>query len=450
MKRRYRRYFIMLELGDKTYKAYENKEAKGHAKIEIKNGQGTLSIHCQNLRPSSNNNRYRWYLINTNKEGPPTIVEVGPMEVDERGKGDMVCGFNTENVKGSAEQIDNFNVLVLSVQNKEDKSKLHTPLVGYTEKENLNLSSWKYALGKYLYIPVEDEEPKKEGLIKETIKPPMDENEQVQERKVDNIIADLQSVIMISNDAIDSTIDESIHRPKIMLTDESKDIVTDESKELVADESQHIIVNKFKDDVADEPHHIVVNEFKDNVADEARDVIYKDDICKGEDNKKKDKEEKKEEYREEGKEEENNEYEEQMQAYVENSLKGFSRANPFIDDFNGYIWWQIPYNDQTMYRAYMPFILYLDSLKNSTSPHIPEILNKVLSYNHHIFGIYYDENNKAKNYVYGIPDKNIPIGGVFGTNIDFVKWHPCNNVVANIESQGYLILTIDPKTGNLL
>lgn len=376
MKRRYRRYFIMLELEDKNYKAYENKEVKGHAKVEIKNGEGTLSIHCQNLKNSSNN-RYRWYLINTNTEGVPTVVEVGPMEVDERGKGEIVCGFNTENVKGSKEQIDNFNVLVLSVQNKEDKGKLHTPLVGYTEKERPSASSWKYALSRYLYIPVEDEGPVKEDLG-----------------------------VVAGNQLIENAIEDSIP--------ESKAIAADEPEAMAADES--------KDILASEPKDAGANELKYGAANEPQDETSK---------------------------EEDNEYEEQMQAYVENSLKGFSKTQPFIEDFNDYTWWQIPYNDQTMYRAYMPFILYLDSLKDSTSPYVSKILEKISLYSHHIFGIYYDENNKAKHYVYGIPSKNIPIEGLFETTIDFAKWHPCNNVPVNIESQGYFILTIDPKTGDV-
>ena len=71
MKRRYRRYFIMFELEDKSFSVAENEEAKGYAKVEIKNNRGLLSIYCQNLR-SSSDRRYMWYLINTKRMEHPS------------------------------------------------------------------------------------------------------------------------------------------------------------------------------------------------------------------------------------------------------------------------------------------------------------------------------------------------------------------------------------------
>jgi len=147
----------MLEVEDKSFGIVQNEVPKGYGKIEIKNDQGTLAINCQNLKVSNKGSRYRWYLINTKKESELAIVEVGPMEVDQKGKGEVTWEFNAENVRGSMEVIDNFNVLVLAVQDKADKKSLFIPLVGYMDKEKP--TSWRYALEKHLYIPPKEEVP---------------------------------------------------------------------------------------------------------------------------------------------------------------------------------------------------------------------------------------------------------------------------------------------------
>lgn len=412
MKRRYRRYFIILELEDRNYKAYANKEVKGHAKIEIKNSSGTLSIQCQNLKSSSNGNRYRWYLINTNTEGAPIIVEVGPMEVDEKGKGEIICQFNTDNVKGSAEAIDNFNVLVLVVQNKEDKSQIYTPLVGYMDKDKPDANTWRYALGKYLYVPVGQEIVQEEFMAEEGVQ----EEFMPEETEVDPIESDKgpeardQAVeIEEETGAKDQVIEEDVRA-------EDQAIETEEVK--AEDQTVGIEEVEVEDEVKDQV----------KVEDEVKDQVkVKDEV-----------------------DAEQNEYEEQMQAYIENSLKGFNRVEPFADGFDHYVWWQIPYNDQTMYRSYMPFILYLDSLKEPTNYYVSKMLQIIYVHKHHIFGICYDVNNKAKYYAYGIPGRNISVEGSFDASVDIAQWHPCNNLAINAGSHGYSILLIDAKTGEML
>jgi predicted transcriptional regulator of viral defense system len=56
--------------------------------------------------------------------------------------------------------------------------------------------------------------------------------------------------------------------------------------------------------------------------------------------------------------------------------------------------------------------------------------------------------NRARYYAYGILGRNLSMEQPFELDEDFVYWHPCDNVPANIESYGYWILTIDPKTGD--
>lgn len=513
MKRRYRRYFIMLELEDKNFSAFVNEETKGYAKVEIKNNQGLLSIYCQNIKNGSSGNRYQWYLINTKTDGEPIIAEIGPMEVDEKGQGEVVCEFDPENVKGSMEQMDNFNVLALVALDEDGKGKLYTPLVGYIDKERPGTDSWLYTLSKYLYVPlgrdamVEEKmvplhsppeeviEKMPEEVIESDVKEVTEEIiEEVKEEIAEEVIEEVKEEVMeeITEEAVEEVAEEIIEEIKEEVAEEVIEEVKEEAMEEIIEEViegiakdavEEGVAEKIAEEVKEKDTEEIIEKVIEETTEETTKKIEKDiaeEIAekiaeKAEEKPIKEAEEKTEKImekdiketrgnHEDGKfvsskpeqrsmgtaEVKKDEYVVQVQKYIENSLKDFPKVEPFVDNLSNYIWWQIPYNTQTMYRSYMPFILYLDSLKESTDSHDSSMLQIVYIHQHHIFGISYDENKKAKYYAYGISGRNLPLEQPFESNKELIFWHPCNNVPVNIESQGYWILTIDPKTGDAI
>ena len=482
VKRRYRRYFIMFELEDKNFSASENEEAKGYAKIEIKNNQGLLSIYCQNLKGSSGDRRYMWYLINTNTDGAPIIVEVGPMEVDEKGKGDTIYEFNPENVRESAEQIDNFDVLVSVARNEEGEGKLCTPLVGYMDKKRPGAGSWQYALSKYLYIPLDEgkmtgEEAAQyhkpaeevmeesvgetaEGVIEEIIESPVREAaeeiveetteiaEETAEETAEKITEDIAEKIAgeIIEESGKEIIGESTEEIVGEAGEEIIEEIPEESKEETTEEIIEEVTEECEEEIIEETAEEVVEETSGEITEEAEKIVEETKEGHG------DEESAKPEFEQgdDSSAEIEDDYEGQMQAYIENSLKDFLQVEPFVENLEDYTWWQIPYDTQTMYRAYMPFISYLDSLKESMDHNISKVAQIVYIHQHHIFGICYDEDNKAKNYAYGILGRNLSLEQPYETNESLAYWHPCDDVPVNIESYGYWILTIDPKTGDAM
>ncbi|SET23189.1 hypothetical protein SAMN05660297_01763 [Natronincola peptidivorans] len=156
MKRRYRRYFVILEEEDKGFSISKSEGPKGYGKIEVRNDHGTLSLHCQNLKQlDEKKERYRLYLIHTKDTEEPVIVDVGPLQVDKHGKGEAVWEFNAENVKGFRKAIEVFDVLVLAVEPLEESQRIIAPLVGYIHKEK---TRWKPLLQKKLFITTKEEE----------------------------------------------------------------------------------------------------------------------------------------------------------------------------------------------------------------------------------------------------------------------------------------------------
>lgn len=477
--RRYRRFFVMFELEDKNFGIFASEESRGYAKFEIRNNQGLLSIYCQSLK-SSNGNRYQWYLIDTKTDGAPTIVEIGSMEVDERGKGEITCEFNAGNVKGSTVQIDDFNILALIVQNKDEEDKLYAPLVGYIDKKRPDVSYWRYALAKYLHIPID------EGTTKEKTVQFYQPTKKIGEKPVAEVAEEITEEVAkepvkeeekeIEEKVVEKGIEEAVEEP-VRETVEEIEIIEGAVKEKVADETTEQIAEKtieesvketveeIAEDAAEEPVEEEAKETEEEVAEEATEEVIEETAgesvketveeiaegAAGEPVEEEAKEIEEEITGETTKEAIKDEYEIQMQAYIENSLKGFLEVEPFIDKLGNYVWWQIPYDVQTMYRAYMPFISYLDSLRkpmDQADYYVSRMAQIVYIHQHHIFGICYDENNRARYYAYGILGRNLSMEQPFELDEDFVYWHPCDNVPANIESYGYWILTIDPKTGD--
>ncbi|QUH19189.1 hypothetical protein [Alkaliphilus sp. B6464] len=455
MKRRYRRYFVMLEVEDKSSGTVKNEGPKGYAKIEVKNDEGTLAIYCQNLKTGNNGDRYRWYLINTKKEGEPAIVEVGPMEVDEKGKGEVVWEFNAENVRGSMEEIDNFNVLILAVQNKDDKGNLFIPLVGYIDKEKP--TAWRYALEKHLYIP-----SKKEKEIDSKIASPKPQEEPAIPEKLHEHIETDKEYIPIKDD-IKEIIDENIE-DQIEETQSIKDEVENKSQS-VEEQIEGEILKETEEKVVEQNDIFVEEEIERESSEETEEkVIEQNDMFAEEQIERRVLKEIEEEVVEQNNifvEEEGNtlledeinseeSYGVQMQGYIENALKDFPKVNPFVNNLEGYIWWQIPYNHQTIYRSYMPFILYVDSVRGPINYYASKMMQTIYLHQHHIFGILYEENSVAKYYAYGIPGRRLSSEQPYEGATGFTYWHPCDPGPQDINSHGYWILLIDPKNGKVI
>ena len=469
----------MLEVEDKSFGTVKNEGPKGYGKIEVKNDQGTLAIYCQNLKTGNNGDRYRWYLINTKKEGEPAIVEVGPMEVDEKGKGEVVWEFNAENVRGSMEEIDNFNVLVLAVQNKDDKRNLFIPLVGYIDKEKP--TAWRYALEKHLYIPsikekeidpkVASPKPQEKPSIPEKLHehietdkeyiPIKDDIKEIIDENIEDQIEETQSIKEeIENKT--QPIEEEIEREN---SKEIEEKVVEQNNMLVEEEIERESSKEIEEKMVEENNIFVEEEIERESSKEIEEkMVEQNNMFAEEQIEREILKEIEEEVVEQNNifvEQEGNtlledeinseeSYGVQMQGYIENALKDFPKVNPFVNNLEDYIWWQIPYNHQTIYRSYMPFILYVDSVRGPINYYASKMLQTIYFHQHHIFGILYEENGVAKYYAYGIPGRKLsseqPYEGVTG----FTYWHPCDPGPQDINSHGYWILLIDPKNGKVI
>ncbi|MCC5911216.1 MAG: hypothetical protein JJT76_12335, partial [Clostridiaceae bacterium] len=144
-----------------------------------------------------------------------------------------------------------------------------------------------------------------------------------------------------------------------------------------------------------------------------------------------------------------------LQKYIETTLKIYPKVEPFDEKMKNYEWWQIQYNTQTIYRAYMPFIAYVEMMQNPHYYHnayyyTSEYHKQLYMYQHHIFGVCYDEKRRARYYVYGVPGRRTSMEQPYRGKSGFVYWRPSHYKPFNQEGFGYWLMHVDPNTGGVI
>lgn len=423
VQRRYKRYFVILEEVDKGFSTARSEGVKGYAKIEVRNDKGILSLYCQSLRPlEEKKESYRLYLISTKENTGAIAMDIGPISADNSGRGEIIWTFNAENVKASKRRLEDFDTIVLTVETLDESQRIVVPLVGYIHKEKTN---WKPILQEELYISNKgreektfrnyiEENPTTELEIEETV----DIDEEKYELEQDNKVQEAPKVPMdLVNEDVNADVEveaiqeeETIQNPEIILEEE---IVQEAETMEDVQESEEIILSE---EVIKDKEYIPQYNLQEGWDG--------DDIA--------------------------------LQQYIEATLKIFPRVEIFDSNLRNYQWWQIPYNDDTIYRSYMPFISHIEILHNPYYYHYPqsyssECQGQISVYQHHIFGIAYDENRKAKYYVYGIPGKKTLEDQPYEGKTGFTYWHPYNYIGGSSQEDfGYWLLHIDANTKGIV
>ncbi|MCK9444056.1 MAG: hypothetical protein M0Q14_05985 [Tissierellaceae bacterium] len=128
--------------------------------------------------------------------------------------------------------------------------------------------------------------------------------------------------------------------------------------------------------------------------------------------------------------------------YVLSILRFFPYIVPFKHNLKGYNWWLIDLDIENEYRSFLPYFSHVLGGDNERyyDNHITTCNQLVNKYQHYLFGLY-NEDEKVKYFLYGIPGTfttgEHPNGGMSGFN----TWMEGRNI------EGYWIIYIDPSTG---
>lgn len=90
--------------------------------------------------------------------------------------------------------------------------------------------------------------------------------------------------------------------------------------------------------------------------------------------------------------------------YILNILNLFPYSEPFTVNLQGYNWWQIDIDGPEQHKSFLPYFSYVIGGDNKSYRFEEQVNPKDLldKYGHYIFGVY-NESDKVKFYVYGIP-----------------------------------------------
>ncbi|QZY55356.1 hypothetical protein [Crassaminicella profunda] len=465
-KKRYRRYFIILDPEDDGFENKQGKKSKGYAKIETKNGKGVLSEYIQNMKYFDDAEYiYRGYLIGT-KQGKQIYADNGTFMIDKNGKGELIWKFDPENVDGQGNTIRDFNVIAIVAESSEQRDKGRAaPLVGFIDKKRVD---WKHVLQK---------ECTRKERLEEKIRTTEQLNEKklkikVVEKKEESYVKGLKegaTEVVVEKENMEEKHVENTNKEKEIeeghgtsLQEEMKEAVVEkenfEVKDVASIEKEVEVesTEALKEEVVEKEERPETEPIKENIEGQKEVKVKREEFtegyrCKGE----------KDHYEHidyggmkyydcKNPYQYYHQYFKMVCGYVENILKYHKEVEPFEKNIDQCKWWKIDASQQTLYRNFLPFYGYVTNMYSC-----PPYRNyagcpaQIYKYKHYNFGIKRDKKNEPVYYLYGIPGRFMlseqPYEGMTG----FVYWHPIEDKKPEKGDYGYWILHIDAKTGKV-
>ena len=467
MQRRYKRYFIILEEEDRGFSIARSEGARGYSKIEVRDNKGVLSLYCQNMKVLDEEKEiYQLYLISTEDERNPIFLNIADLNAEEDGRLEYTYSFDNSNIENTNKSMDSFDTMALIVRSVKPSYRLISPLVGYIHKERTN---WRPLLESELYPQTQFEQQKSFKIIEEYDYDFDNDFNKEYEDDVEFVedVGTLETVEVVENIVIDEDIktDEDEELEEDVESDvediEYIQVVEDEivepleavevMAEVEMDEEIILDENLEVEEEHTQPSEDLDIELETETTVEVafqEEIETKDNLeVKVEDHIKV-----KEEYKAN---EINQDDVNILQEYIEITLEKFLEIEFKDEKYENYKWWEIPYDSNTVYGSYMPFISHIETLHNPYYYHHPyyynsQCQNQIYNYQHHIFGIAYDEDNMAKYYIYGLPGRKNREEQPYRGETGFVYWEPSYRPEDMEKGLGYWLLYIDANTNGIV
>lgn len=364
------RNFVILQEDERGYANSEDKTLSGYSKIEAKGDKCKISFYAQNLK--KDNDKYYMVLI-CSKKDIKQIVNLGPLEVTDKGKGEVTKEFNVSNIAGLNLDFDKISGAAIVKMNNDSPIFV---MCGFLNGQQPT-DNWK----GYTIVKTRDVRSTKSNIIKDSKK-------------------------------------------EIKKNDSKKRKVKEESlsENEAKEEEKHIIENPIRDEVevkiepeetkkefaeSEESEIIKENEPKENLRGKFED--YEDKI---EANKEFDPI--------------NGKIRGSIGEYFESIVDGFERDTDSIDELKYTKWYKVPvhdlremcnmnnYNKYTL--AYYPMLNYYPYIKK---------------YGFFMIGYKCDSKGNLKHIIYGVPGKKDKDEQPYDGRTGFVTWVSIKNNANN-------------------
>lgn len=420
----YTRKFIILK---KEFSTIVGISPKGHGKLEVKGIRGTITVSIEN---GEKDNFYNVLFISNDKLN--SVWDLGKIFTDDigRGKGEYV--FTQRELEAKNFPVDKIAGILIM----RDKNVL---LGGYIDKENGCIERYIQSMLRSLEIePVSELMVKSEESTMEdvydipAVEPTHDELYDIPAvEPIDNQVYDIPAEVhdpIYDTPAIEPTYEPLYDVPAVEPEIETSiDFPFEEIVEISTVESiiEEVIEDIAPEEVAEEIEEEITLEGEFDSSDFNEDSMEPDYKTLDHIRKLNQKN--------------------QTTNYVLSILRFFPYIDPFKYSLKGYNWWIVELDKENEYRSFLPYFSYVSG-GNTKEPYASNITtcNQLISkYQHYLFGLY-NEGEKVKYFVYGVPGSftqdEHPYKGTSGFN----TWHPGQN------TDGYWLIFIDPMTGKLV
>lgn len=364
------RNFVILQEDERGYANSEDKTLSGYSKIEAKRDKCKISFYAQNLK--KDNDKYYMVLI-CSKKDIKQIVNLGPLEVTDKGKGEVTKEFNVSNIAGLNLDFDKISGAAIVKMNNDSPIFV---MCGFLNGQQPT-DNWK----GYTIVKTRDVRSTKSNIIKDSkkeIKKNDSKKRKVKEESLSENEAKEEEKPIIENPIRDEV------EVKIEPEETKKEFAESEESEIIKEnEPKENLRGKFED----YEDKIEANKEFDPINGKIRGSI-------GE--------------------------------YFESIVDGFERDTDSIDELKYTKWYKVPvhdlremcnmnnYNKYTL--AYYPMLNYYPYIKK---------------YGFFMIGYKCDSKGNLKHIIYGVPGKKDKDEQPYDGRTGFVTWVSIKNNANN-------------------
>ena len=364
------RNFVILQEDERGYANSEDKTLSGYSKIEAKGDKCKISFYAQNLK--KDNDKYYMVLI-CSKKDIKQIVNLGPLEVTDKVKGEVTKEFNVSNIAGLNLDFDKISGAAIVKMNNDSPIFV---MCGFLNGQQPT-DNWK----GYTIVKTRDVRSTKSNIIKDSkkeIKKNDSKKRKVKEESLSENEAKEEEKPIIENPIRDEV------EVKIEPEETKKEFAESEESEIIEEnEPKENLRGKFED----YEDKIEANKEFDPINGKIRGSI-------GE--------------------------------YFESIVDGFERDTDSIDELKYTKWYKVPvhdlremcnmnnYNKYTL--AYYPMLNYYPYIKK---------------YGFFMIGYKCDSKGNLKHIIYGVPGKKDKDEQPYDGRTGFVTWVSIKNNANN-------------------
>lgn len=379
------RNFVILQEDERGYANSEDKTLSGYSKIEAKGDKCKISFYAQNLK--KDNDKYYMVLI-CSKKDIKQIVNLGPLEVTDKGKGEVTKEFNVSNIAGLNLDFDKISGAAIVKMNNDSPIFV---MCGFLNGQQPT-DNWK----GYTIVKTRDVRSTKSNIIKDSkkeIKKNDSKKRKVKEESLSENEAKEEEKPIIENPIRDEV------EVKIEPEETKKEFAESEESEIIKEnEPKENLRGKFED----YEDKIEANKEFDPINGKIRGSI-------GE--------------------------------YFESIVDGFERDTDSIDELKYTKWYKVPvhdlremcnmnnYNKYTL--AYYPMLNYYPYIKK---------------YGFFMIGYKCDSKGNLKHIIYGVPGKKDKDEQPYDGRTGFVTWVSIKNNANN----GFWLMFYDFKNSTVV